>query len=421
MQINVKNRSIFCQDNLDVLQGINSECVDLIYLDPPFNKKKTFTAPIGSSAEGASFRDIFKREHVKNEWLEAIEQDNDKIHTFLGSVKTIEGRTSYNFCYLSYMAIRLTEMHRILKDTGSLYLHCDATMSHYLKILMDIIFGEKNFRNEIIWCYSGGGTPEKDYPRKHDTLLRYVKTDDYVFNVSYKAYKENTQMVGKHSTLSGGKEIDLHRGTPITDWWIDIRTATGWAKERVGYPTQKPLALLERIIKASSHEGDMVLDPFCGCATTCVASEKLGRHWVGIDVAFKAFELVKKRLQKEVADPENLLQYENKVHCCTSPPKRTDRDEDYREKKYVYVISNPVYKEGLFKVGVSSHMQSRLGSYNTGDPDRGFKVEDEFLTPDFDAIEKHIHEEFKYDNEWVQGHLQEIIEEIKHYSVEKSI
>ena len=126
---NVDNRTIFCKDNLDVLQGINSGCIDLIYLDPPFNKKKTFAAPIGSSAEGASFRDIFRKEDLKDEWVETIKEDNEKLYTFLESVKLIEGRTSYNYCYLAYMAIRLMELHRVLKDTGSVYLHCDPTMS----------------------------------------------------------------------------------------------------------------------------------------------------------------------------------------------------------------------------------------------------------------------------------------------------
>ena len=144
-QSTLKNRAIFCRDNIDILQGINSDSIDLIYLDPPFNKKKIFTAPIGSSAEGASFKDWFREEDLKDEWLQTIKEDNDKLHSFLECVKTIEGRTSYNFCYLSYLVIRLIEIHRILKDTGSIYLHCDPTMSHYIKLLMDIIFGEKKF------------------------------------------------------------------------------------------------------------------------------------------------------------------------------------------------------------------------------------------------------------------------------------
>ena len=169
--MNLKNRTIFNRDNFDILKGINSKCIDLIYLDPPFNKKKEFAAPIGSSAEGASFKDWFREADVKDEWLKEIKEDYDGLHTFLTSVKNLSNITAsknnkhylYNYCYLSYMAIRLIEMRRILKDTGSIYLHCDPTMSHYIKILMDIIFGEKNFRNEIIWHYYNGASSSNKF------------------------------------------------------------------------------------------------------------------------------------------------------------------------------------------------------------------------------------------------------------------
>ena len=146
---NIKNRTILCRDNLEILRGINSNCIDLIYLDPPFNKNKTFTAPIGTSAEGAEFKDIFEEKDVKDEWLRAIEIKHPKIYSLIDGVRSVSNK--YNWRYLSYMAIRLIECHRVLKVTGSLYLHCDPTMSHYLKLLMDCIFEEKNFRNEIIW------------------------------------------------------------------------------------------------------------------------------------------------------------------------------------------------------------------------------------------------------------------------------
>ena len=150
--LNIKNRTIFCKDNLDVLQGINSESVDLIYLDPPFNKKKTFTAPIGSSAESASFKDYFREEDIKDEWVETIKEDHVELHNFLSGVKSVSDSKHYlyNYCYLCYMAIRLIEMRRVLKDTGSIYFHCDPTMSHYIKIMMDTIFGEDNFGNYIL-------------------------------------------------------------------------------------------------------------------------------------------------------------------------------------------------------------------------------------------------------------------------------
>ena len=173
---NILNRTIFCHDNIDVLSGINTECIDLIYLDPPFNKKKIFSAPIGTTAEGASFKDIFTRQDVKEEWVQSIKEDYFSIHRLLEAVRDIEGRQSYNFCYLCYMAIRLIECHRILKDTGSLYLHCDPTMGHYLKLMLDCIFEEKNFRSEIIWnggSVSGYKSQKKGWIREYDNTILY--------------------------------------------------------------------------------------------------------------------------------------------------------------------------------------------------------------------------------------------------------
>ena len=161
---NVPNRSIFCRDNLDVLRHINSSSIDLIYLDPPFNKKKEFSAPVGSSAEGASFSDVFKVEDLKEEWLQTIEEDNERLSGFFLGIKNWS--STYNFAYLAYMTVRIMEIHRVLKRTGSVYLHCDPTMSHYLKLLMDCIFGEEYFRNEIVWSYGLGGSSKEDFFRK---------------------------------------------------------------------------------------------------------------------------------------------------------------------------------------------------------------------------------------------------------------
>ena len=407
--LNVANRTIFCKDNLDIMRGINSNCIDLIYLDPPFNKKKEFTAPMGSSAEGASFRDWFMEKDVKDEWIETIKEDYDGIYNFLTSVRNLSGFQSrknkhylYNYCYLCYMAIRLIEMHRILKDTGSIYLHCDQTMSHYLKILMDLIFGEKNFRNEIVWCYKWGGTnTKKNFKPKHDLIFRYSKTNEFIFNLN------DILMYGDKSGWKSEK-----KGRIPNDWW-DIPSINTQAKEKVGYPTQKPIALLERIIKASSNEGDVVLDPFCGCATTCIASEKLGRQWIGIDISIKAYELVRERLKNEVANPENIFDYEKVLNFSIAPTKRTDIGIDYREKKYVYIISHP--KQLGYKVGIAKDYKSRLNSYQTGDRDRNYKLEYYFLTPYFRETEKHIHKKFNADGEWVEGDLEKIIKEIENY------
>jgi len=234
--------------------------------------------------------------------------------------------------FLAWLGVRLMEMHRVLRDDGSIYLHIDHTAHAWVKALMDGIFGRRNFRNEIIWCYSGGGIPKRDFPRKHDTLLRYTKSSDYTFHVERKPYKENTQQVGKHSTLSGGEQIDLERGTPVTDWWTDIRTVTGWNPQKTGFATQKPVELYERLIRASSNEGDVVLDPFCGCATTLVAAERLGREWIGMDIWERAHQTVIERLQNEgLAGPNGetngRLLTLGQLGYSTVAPVRTDEGD----------------------------------------------------------------------------------------------
>ena len=423
MQSTLNNRTIFCRDNIDVLGGIDSETIDLIYLDPPFNKKKVFTAPIGSSAEGAEFSDIFREEDVKEEWLLTIKEDSEKLHNFLTGIKQIDGRASYNFCYLAYMAIRLIECHRVLKDTGSLYLHCDPTMSHYLKVVLDCIFGEVNFRNEIVWCYNTQGKPKKGFARKHDVVYLFSKSDNFLFNKitiapnDVKRYNKTDEDGRKYQIDGKGYTYYLDDGRHCPDYWT-IPALTNNAKERTGYPTQKPTALLERIIRASSNEGDIVLDPFCGCATTCIAAEKMGRQWVGIDVSVKAYDLVRERLQKEIATPNNLPLFSKEIYFNTQAPKRTDTGEGYQLQKWVYVISNTAY-EGEYKVGIASDWQKRLSSYQTSDPNRGYHIEHKVLTPHFRALEQHIHKIFDNRHEWVRGELKAIIDEMERYLVSK--
>lgn len=195
-------------------------------------------------------------------------------------------------------------MKRLLKPTGSIYVHCDWHASHYIKVEMDKIFGYESFRNEIAWCYSGGGTPRNDFPRKHDTLLRYCKGSDWKFYVERKPYKENTQQVGKHSTYSGGDDIDLKRGTPVTSWWTDIQTVTGWNPQRVGYPTQKPEELIERVLRVSTDEGDLVLDAFSGGGGTGVVAQRLGRRWIMIDQSRVAVAVTAERLKDDAVTRE---------------------------------------------------------------------------------------------------------------------
>ena len=226
------------------------------------------------------------------------------------------------------MGVRLIEMRRILKDTGSLYLHCDPTASHYLKALMDAVFGDKNFRNDLIWAYTGPSNTRRWFPRKHDNIMFYVKSDkEAVFNRDDVRVPYVKLETGKTSGIFKQAATLDDKGKVVESWWPDITPVGRIAAERVGYPTQKPLALYERIIKASSNPGDMVLDPFCGCATTPVAAERLRRQWVGMDLWDGAYEIVKCRMEDNrqlLADPnpQIILRDENDL------PIRTDGGED---------------------------------------------------------------------------------------------
>ena len=420
MKPNLQSRTIFLGDNLDFLRGINSACIDLVYADPPFNKKKQFTAPIGSAAEGASFLDLFGEEDVKDEWVAELRHENYELHAYLSGVKAMGN--SYNYCYLVYMAIRLIECCRILKSTGSLYLHCDHTMSHYLKLLLDCIFGERGFRSEINWnggSVSGFKSRRKGWIRQSDIILYYVKGDNFTFNKQYLPYRQEyidsmfkgADQDGRKYRARGGKKYYADEGgTPLGHNWTDIYSlqTTTQLPEVTGYPTQKPLKLMQRIIAASSNKGDWVLDPFCGCVTTCIAAELLERHWVGIDVAAESWAQIERRLNTEI--PPDLLR--GPAHKSTTPPKRGKADT--RPKKSVYVISNPAYP-GIYKVGVAGNVKARLNSYQTADPRRGYRLEYHRQTAHYRDLEAHIHAKFNGDHEWVPGALADIIEAIKAY------
>lgn len=296
MDITHNPNTLYYGDCLEVMRNFPSNSIDLVYLDPPFNSNEKYH----SIFKGSGLNIDVQIKAFDDMWL----WDTDSAQRVQDIKNAVANPASkviaaFELCipetpmlsYTSYMAQRLFEMRRILKDTGSIYLHCDPTASHYLKLVMDAVFGIDNFQNEIVWCYSGGGYSKRDYPRKHDTIFRYAH-ENRTFHIEYEPYKENTQQVGKHSTLSGGADIDLDRGTPIKDWWTDIKTVTGWHSERLGYPTQKPIALLERIIKASSNIGDVVLDPFAGCGTTIEAARKNNRRVIGIDILPFALRLI---------------------------------------------------------------------------------------------------------------------------------
>ena len=309
----IKNRTIFIADNLHIMRGMPDESVDLIYLDPPFNKKKNFSAPIGSEAAGAEFKDAWTLSDVDEVWWGEIANKNEALYTVLDAINKTAGEDLMS--YSIYMAIRLLEMHRILKGTGSLYLHCDPTASHYLKMVLDTIFGKQHFRREIIWSpetVSGYKSQVNGWVRGHDVILYYTKSDEFTFIKHYRPHKKEYIARFKKNDergrlyrddRSGGRKqfLDETKGRLYSDVWNDIMSfqQASTSKEYVGYPTQKPLALLERVILSSSNKRDVVFDPFCGCATTCIASEKLNRKWIGIDISEMALNLIKRRLHDE--------------------------------------------------------------------------------------------------------------------------
>ena len=397
--MNIKPSTIFTGDNLPIMRGINSDSVDLIYLDPPFNSNANYAAPIGSEAAGAEFKDTWGLSDIDLAWHGELADKHQGMHDFLLSVQQVHSKSM--FAYLIYMAIRLQEIHRILKPTGSVYLHCDPTASHYLKLLMDDIFGKANFRDEIIWQRASGRAKGSQHKKKTlgrdtDSIFHFTKTDDYTYNGVYlplsadevaqkfphqeadgRRYNTTTPLfrqpsMGERPNLcytykgvtnphpSGwrvserrliemdnageiiwrdGKRplrksyLDEYKGKPMGSLWIDIPIAAG--KERTGYRTQKPLKLLDRIIKASSNEGDSVLDPFCGCATACLSAQRHGRQWVGIDISPKAYELINIRLKKELGG------IFAKPIQRTDIPERTDigklpRYNDKENKNFLY-------------------------------------------------------------------------------------
>ena len=338
---------LFVGDNLDIMRGLNSGSVDLIYLDPPFNSKRIYSAPIGigkADAKGkrkkveARFNDIWTWNEDVDVRLLAYADDHAELFTYIQSVGKIHGAAMK--AYLTFMAQRIIEMHRVLKDSGSLYLHCDPTASHYLKLILDYVFGKNNFRNEIVWNYRRWPAKQQNFQRMHDVIFRYSVDEQVTWNQLYEPLAETTLKAdGGKKILNvfdeegvrkrGTKTGEESPGAPMRDVW-DIGILSPTAKERTGYPTQKPLALLDRIIRASSNAGDMVMDPFCGCATTCVAAQNLGRNWIGIDVSEVAVNLVTDRLSY-TDDVKNLF---TDFDAISTLPARTDRKElDWDNKK----------------------------------------------------------------------------------------
>ncbi len=310
-----KNKLYF-GDNLDILRDkIFNDSIDLIYLDPPFKSGRNYNIIFqpeagkikGASAQIQTFKDTWSwgSEAEKNyrgliRGTITKEKPNQKVIDLIKAMRSYLGECSM-MAYLSMMTPRLLEMKRVLKDSGTIYLHCDPTASHYLKLLMDAIFGVENFRNEIIWSYKDpSGKTTRFFRRKHDTILFYSKTNDYFFNADAVRvpYAKSTQEQITRGTISFGRKSKGHPLGKIREDVWEIPIINSQAKERTGYPTQKPEALLEVIIKVGSKEGSLVLDPFCGCGTTVAVAERLRRKWVGIDITYVAIDVISKRLKK---------------------------------------------------------------------------------------------------------------------------
>ena len=325
--LNFKNRTLYHGDNLEFLRGMNSETVHLIATDPPFNKNRDFHATPDSLAAGARFRDRWRwDDDVREEWTDGIRDDWPAVESVIAAARLAYGDDMGAF--LCWMGVRLMEMRRVLRPDGSIYVHCDHTAHGYLKTLMDAIFGWRNFRNEVVWGYRTQGVAMRWWPRKHDTLLFYTRGSNWTFHPQMERQIYKKPFRHTQQDEDGNYYVDTYR----RDVWDhdETRPAISQSPERTGYPTQKPLALYRRIIQASSNEGDIVLDPFCGCATTFVAAEQLGRQWVGMDIWDKAHETVLNRLAEEgmlTAEKKPLQFWTKRVHYETAPPRRTDDSE----------------------------------------------------------------------------------------------
>lgn len=351
--------TLYLGDCLNVLrESVPDESVDLVYIDPPFNSKRDYNIFFDDKeiqTQRIAFEDTWTLKNIQDSLAELHTLQTDKLYELL---QTYQRVAPHAFPYLTMMSLRILELHRVLKPTGSFYLHCDPTMSHYLKTVCDIIFGAKNFRNEIIWQRTRSAKKQSNfYGKTNDNVFLFTKDDhQFIFNSQYIPLREEyikshynyvdtdtgrkymldnftqkgqgerrkfgekklTPPSGKHwiwsqeridEGISTGKIVFTKNGMPrlkryldeskgeyLQNIWNDIPEINSQAIERLGYPTQKPKALLERIIKASSNEGDTVLDAFCGCGTTVDAAEGLHRNWIGIDISPIAISLIKRRL-----------------------------------------------------------------------------------------------------------------------------
>jgi DNA modification methylase len=311
-----ENNRLFCGDNLTVLRDhVASESVDLCYIDPPFHSRRNYQ----SREQARGFTDIWTWDQAAQAGFEVIRRRPSPLSHLLAGLAPAIGQGSL-LAYLVSVAERLGEIDRVLRPTGNLFLHCDPTASHYLKLLLDAVFRAPGggFRNEIVWCYSHGGRSRKWFGRKHDIIFFYAKSGESYFDaraVRAEMRSGTRSFGGRLLTGDDGRKYRLVYGTRNShgvaryykyyldegklpeDWWADINSLQASAAERTGYPTQKPEALLGRIVAACSRPGDTVLDAYCGSGTTLVAAERTGRRWIGIDLAPEAVVLTLDRLK----------------------------------------------------------------------------------------------------------------------------
>lgn len=302
--------TLFYGDNFDILRKrIKDDTVDLCYIDPPFNSKRNYNQiynNIGNEdrAQAQAFVDTWTWDDRAIEgYAEILANDQGRFAQqtvdLIKALHLVLKKGSF-LAYLVSMTLRITEIHRVLKPTGSIYLHCDPTASHYLKLVLDAVFCSRggDFQNEIVWSYQTGGASKRRYARKHDIILFYTKSDNFTFN-SYAIKEPRTEKSIKRAQNPNGARISADDVNKLPTDVFQISALNPMAIERLGYPTQKPEALLERIIAASTNEGDIVLDAYCGCGTTIAVAERLNRRWIGIDITYQSISLILRRLEAQ--------------------------------------------------------------------------------------------------------------------------
>ena len=288
-QPGLTGRTLYNGENLDLMRQMDSNSVHLIATDPPFCKGRDFHATPESLCDGAKFQDRWSWDRdVHDEWKQQIHDDWKALWSVIEMAKSCHSKSMA--AYICWLSVRVLEMHRILREDGSLYLHCDQTASAYIRQMLDSVFGYKNFRNEIVWSYGLGGSSRKYWSRKHDNIFFYTKSDVWHF--------DKPQVPATSARMKGqmkGMDAVWH-----------IPTINNMAKERVDYPTQKPLLLYRRKIEASTQKGDVVFDPFAGCATTLIAAEQAGRQWIGADLWENAHVPILLRYYREQLGPNSV-------------------------------------------------------------------------------------------------------------------